>query len=65
MLKILSWNIWHNGNLEQANDFLKNANANIIGLQEAMRKDGKIQLTDKLFKELGYRYVYAPAFQVE
>ncbi|HWY80081.1 MAG TPA: endonuclease/exonuclease/phosphatase family protein [Candidatus Sulfotelmatobacter sp.] len=61
-LKILSWNIWFDSNLNNVNTFLENINADIIGLQEVMRKDNKIQLSDSLFKE--YQFVYAPAFQI-
>lgn len=63
-LKILSWNIWYNGDLEKVNEFLENFNADIIGLQEVMRVDSDVKLSKRLKEELGYKYVYAPAFQI-
>jgi len=62
-LKVLSWNIWFYGNLKKVNEFLENCNADIIGLQEVMMGDKKIQISTRLTEELGYKYVYAPAFQ--
>lgn len=63
-LKILSWNIWYNGDLEKVNEFLENFNADIIGLQEVMMVDNKVKLSKRLMEELGYKYVFAPAFQI-
>ena len=63
-IKVISWNIWYDGNLEKVNKFLEDAHADIIGLQEVMRNGGNIQLSERLIKELGYQCVYAPAFQI-
>lgn len=63
-LKILSWNIWYNGDLDKVNEFLENFNADIIGLQEVMRVDSDVKLSKRLKEELGYKYVYAPAVQI-
>ena len=63
-LKVLSWNIWFHGNLEKVNAELENFNADIIGLQEVMLIDKKVQISRRLTKELGYKYIYAPAFQI-
>lgn len=62
-LKILSWNIWFHGDLEKVNEFLENFKADILGLQEVMMIDKKVQISKRLTKELGYKYVYAPAFR--
>ena len=35
-LKILSWNIWLDGNLEAVTELIRNSNADIIGLQEVI-----------------------------
>lgn len=62
-LKILSWNIWFLGDLVKVNKFLKDFNADIIGLQEVMMVDNKIQISKSLMEELGYKYIFATAFQ--
>lgn len=62
-LKILSWNIWFYGDLVKVNEFLEKSNADILGLQEVMMADKKIQLSKRLTGELGYKYIYSPAFQ--
>ena len=62
-LKILSWNIWFYGNLPKVNEFLENFGADILGLQEVMRFDDKLQISKILTEKLGYKFVYAPAFQ--
>lgn len=62
-LKILSWNIWFYGDLEKVDKFLENFNADILGLQEVMMVDKKVQISKRLTEKLGYKYVYTPAFQ--
>ena len=62
-LKILSWNIWFHADLKKVNDFLENFNGDILGLQEVTMVDKKVQVSKRLTDELGYKYVYAPAFQ--
>lgn len=62
-LKVLSWNIWFSGDLKKVNEFLENSDADIIGLQEVMMIDHKMQLSPLLTTELGYKYVYATTFQ--
>jgi len=64
-LKIVSWNIWFDGNLEKVSEFLEKSRADFIGLQEVMRKDKEIQLSNRLLEESGYGYFYAPAFQIQ
>ncbi|OGK32616.1 hypothetical protein A3F57_03390 [Candidatus Roizmanbacteria bacterium RIFCSPHIGHO2_12_FULL_36_11] len=63
-LKILSWNIWYHGDLAKINEFLERFNADILGLQEVMMVDKKIQLSEHITDKLGYKYIYAPAFQI-
>lgn len=58
-LKVLSWNIWTDGNFGEVLDFLKGANADIIGLQEVVSDDQKRDVIGFL-KSLGYHYVFAP-----
>jgi endonuclease/exonuclease/phosphatase family metal-dependent hydrolase len=58
-LKILSWNIWINGYFDQIVDFLKNANADIIGLQEVKDDDPKRDVIGYLQK-IGYQHFFAP-----
>ena len=58
-LKIISWNIWTDGYFEQVVDFLKRANADIIGLQEVVEDDPKRDIIGFLSR-LGYGHVFAP-----
>lgn len=58
-LKVLSWNIWTDGNFDQVVDFLKRSNADIIGLQEIVDNDPKRDVIG-LLKQLGYQHVFAP-----
>lgn len=57
-LKILSWNIWCGTHLDEAIKFLKNADADIIALQE-VAKDDRGNIVEIIAKELGYNYVHA------
>ncbi len=58
-LKILSWNIWGGQYLSQVVDFLKEANADIIGLQEVSQDPGGANnVAEVIGKQLGYRWVY-------
>lgn len=58
-IKILSWNIWIDSHFELVKEFLKNADADIIGLQE-VREDDPSRETVKYLKSLGYQHVFAP-----
>lgn len=58
-LKILSWNIWIDGDFDEASYFLKETNADIIGLQEVKSDDPKRNVIGYL-QNLGYEYVFAP-----
>lgn len=53
-VKVLSWNIWIDGDFDQASDFLKKNNADIIGLQEVKDDDPKRDAINSL-KNLGYK----------
>lgn len=64
-IRILSWNIWYDGDINAVNDFLENSNADIIGLQEVVDIGGQINLSKRLFEELGYKLVYTPVFDLE
>ena len=57
-VKILSWNIWCGTYLDEVTEFLKNANADIIALQEVV-EDERGNLVEIIAKELGYKYVHA------
>lgn len=59
ILKVLSWNIWIDGYFDQIAHFLKESNADIIGLQEVKDDDPKRDVIGYLSK-LGYAYVFAP-----
>lgn len=58
-LKILSWNIWLNGDFDQIKKFLKTSNADIIGLQEVEDHKPTRDVIGYL-NNLGYRHVFAP-----
>ncbi len=56
-IKILSWNIWCGTHLEEVLDFLKNADADIIALQE-VSEDERGNIAAIIAKKLDYKYVY-------
>lgn len=58
-IKILSWNIWVHAKLVEISGLLKEANADIIGLQEVQADDPERDVIGFL-KGLGYEYVFAP-----
>ncbi len=58
-LKILSYNIWCDGYFDQICEFIKNSNADIIGLQEVMSDDKSRDIISYL-KNLGYECVFSP-----
>lgn len=65
-LKILSWNIWGGQYLSQIIDFLKESNADIIGLQEvAQDPGGANNIAQVIAEKLGYKWVYAPTKQLK
>ena len=57
-LKILSWNIWCGTHLEGVIEFLKNADADIVALQEVC-EDNRGNLAEVIAKKLGYKYTHA------
>ena len=61
-LKVLSWNIWHGNHLPEVIDFLKNADADVIALQEVIVKDGT-NTAELIAEALGYAFAYYPAIQ--
>lgn len=62
-LKILSWNVWFRGDLEKVNEFLVRSDADIMGLQEIMMFDKKIELSKQFMERRGYKHVFATSFQ--
>ncbi|MCR4329252.1 MAG: endonuclease/exonuclease/phosphatase family protein [Candidatus Roizmanbacteria bacterium] len=64
-LKILSWNIWLNGNLNTISTFLEHSNADIIGLQEVIVANKTIELAKHFTEHLGYKHVFARSFDNE
>lgn len=58
-LKILSWNIWIHGHFDQIARFLKESNADIIGLQEVKDDDPDRDVITYL-KSLGYQHIFTP-----
>lgn len=57
-LKILSWNIWVDGHFDKLAEYLKNFNADIIGLQEVKDDDPSRDIIGFLTR-LGYQHVFA------
>lgn len=58
-IKIISWNIWIQGYFDKISSFLKETNADIIGLQEVKNDDLNRDVIGYL-KDLGYEYVFFP-----
>ncbi|OGG67106.1 hypothetical protein A3I99_03500 [Candidatus Kaiserbacteria bacterium RIFCSPLOWO2_02_FULL_45_11b] len=56
-LKVLSWNIWQGVFLTEVINFLKEADADIIALQEVSNDEREI--TQRIAESLGYTYVTA------
>jgi endonuclease/exonuclease/phosphatase family metal-dependent hydrolase len=61
-LKVLSWNIWCDGYMDEISTFLDAANADIICLQEVLPND-KTRDVLGYMKERGYHYAYADAIK--
>ncbi len=59
-IKILSWNIWMDGDFKKVSEFLRASRADIIGLQEVVPEDSSRDIISFLTK-LGY----AQAFSTE
>ncbi len=62
-IKILSWNIWINGNFEQIAEFLKKEYADIIGLQEVKDDDLERPVIEFL-RDLGYEFLFTPVEKI-
>ena len=58
-VKILSWNIWIDGDAKQVIEFIRKADADVIGLQEVKDDDLDRDVIGSLAR-LGYQYVFAP-----
>lgn len=58
-IKILSWNIWIDGDFKEISDLLLKEKADIIGLQEVKNDDPDRKVIEFL-QSLGYEYVFAP-----
>ncbi len=58
-LKVPSWNIWIDGHFDSIKDFLRDADADIIGLQEVKDDDPERDVIGYL-TELGYQHVFTP-----
>lgn len=61
-MKILSWNIWVDCDFEKLKEFLKSADADVIGLQEVKDDDQDRNVIGYL-QSLGYEYVFAKTEQ--
>ena len=62
-IKILSWNIWVDGFLEKWEEFLREADADIIGLQEVKDDDPERDIIGVLTK-MGYNHTFARMEQI-
>lgn len=58
-LKILSWNVWYDGQFDEISRFLTACNADILGLQEIVPDDPTRDIIGFL-KNMGYEYEVAP-----
>lgn len=67
-LKVLSWNIWAGKKLVDVISYLKQADADIIGLQEITEKEtpeGKINLAKEIADALGYEFIFCNFFTTD
>jgi len=65
-IKILSWNIWGGQHYPEIIKTLREADADIIGLQEVIEDlDGTKNTAKMIAEELGYDYAYAPTGESE
>lgn len=62
-MKILSWNIWIDCAFEELKDFLRNSDADIVGLQEVKDTDPEREVID-FMSSLGYEYFFTPTEQI-
>ena len=62
-MKILSWNIWIDGDAQKVVDLVREANPDVIGLQEVKNDDPERDVIDFLTR-LGYEHVFAPVKKV-
>jgi len=62
-IKILSWNIWVDGNVKKWEEFILKSNADIIGLQEVKDDDKERDIIGFLTK-IGYKHMFARTEQV-
>jgi endonuclease/exonuclease/phosphatase family metal-dependent hydrolase len=58
-LKILSWNIWIDGDAQKVVDLIRHVDPDIIGLQEVKNDDPERDVIGSL-SQLGYQQVFAP-----
>ncbi len=56
-IKVVSWNIWQGYHLKEVISFLTKSNADVIGLQEVIEKDGT-NIAAVIAKELSYECAY-------
>lgn len=63
-MRVVSWNIWLGKYLPQVLDFLREQNADIVGLQE-LEADTTRDQAGYIARELGYQHVFFPAFEGE
>src|SRR5438105_3832300 len=63
-LKVLSWNIWFDGDVEKVNKFLESCDVDILCLQEVTKIGDELHISDQLTKNLGYQQAYSFAFQI-
>jgi endonuclease/exonuclease/phosphatase family metal-dependent hydrolase len=62
-IKILSWNIWYDGYFDEISKFLKESNADIIGLQEVV-PENKSRDVITFLKKLGYKHAFSAAMEI-
>jgi endonuclease/exonuclease/phosphatase family metal-dependent hydrolase len=63
-LKILSWNIWYDGDFAKISKFFSEFNADIVGLGEVV-PDDPTRDTIAFMKSLGYQHIVAPVLTIQ
>jgi endonuclease/exonuclease/phosphatase family metal-dependent hydrolase len=61
-VSVVSWNIWLGKHYSEVIDFLREQNADIIGLQE-LESGGDLDQAGRIGKHLGYECVFYPSFE--
>jgi len=63
-IKVLSWNIWYDGDFAKISKFLSEFNADIVGLGKVV-PDDPTRDTIAFMSKLGYKHILAPVLTIQ